>query len=181
MTIASLVLKNVTLHGYLDPSWIRPAPLYRVVSAFGLLAFFTACNLQDTPDNGQSGEKRQAFEVEDAEAELWRISAELERVIKVWHTLKVEDLKAELSRIKEGLERIIEGRDTLKVEDLEQLEVVRESLERMEAVLKALEHDEALEHDFGPAPYEVRPLYEARPTFPGQRRHTDGVAPVPLE
>ena len=25
MTIASVVLKTVTLHGYLDPSWIRPA------------------------------------------------------------------------------------------------------------------------------------------------------------
>ncbi len=25
MTIASVILKNVTLHGYLDPSWNRPA------------------------------------------------------------------------------------------------------------------------------------------------------------
>lgn len=150
------------------PGLIPYPSLCRVVSAFGLLAFLAACNPQDTPDNGQSGEIRQALELEDVETELWRKTAGLERVIKIWHTLKVEDLEAELLGILEGLEQIIEGRDILKVEDLVQLEVVWEILEQVEAVLEALE-------DVGrPDPYEVRPLYEARPTFPGQRRNTAG-------
>ena len=78
MSISVVVFKNVPFYGYLHPSWIRSAPLYRVVSAFGLLAL-TAYNPQDTLDNGQSGEIRQALEVKDAEAELatsatWRIT-----------------------------------------------------------------------------------------------------------
>ena len=170
-----MVLKNVTFHGFLDLTWIRLAPLFRVVSAFGLLACLAACNPQDTSDNGQSGETRQALEVEDAEAELWRIVGELERVFRVQYTPKVVGLEAELLRIrerlerlKEGLERIIEERNTLKVEDLVQLEVVREILELMEAVL------EDLENAGEPAYYEVRPLYEARQIFPGHRRNTAG-------
>ena len=175
MIIASVILKNVTFHGSLDLSWIRLGPLFRVVSAFGLLAFLAACNPQDTPDNGQSREKSLALELDDAEAELWRIVDELGRVFRVRYTPKMVGLEAELLRIrerlerlKEGLERIIEERNTLKVEDQVQLEVVREILELMEAEL------EDLENAGEPAYYEMRPLYEARPIFPGQRRHTAG-------